>query len=263
MTDHTKKANYLTIETNNLEITWHGPTPEEAPTLVFLHEGLGCVAMWNDFPARLGQATGCGVLVYSRLGYGKSDPCSLPRPLDFMHEEGLNVLPEILNKLKIKDCVLIGHSDGGSISIIYAGGTPALPLRGLITEAAHVFCENITVNSIQKAKVNYEQSDLREKLKKYHGNNVDCAFMGWNTAWLDPDFIHWNIEEYLPGIKVPFLCIQGEDDEYGTLNQVKSIESKASIHVETLILPECKHSPHRDQREATLQAMSDFILRIL
>lgn len=263
MTDHFKDNNYLTIGKNKLEIQWYGPASEKAPTLVFLHEGLGCVSMWNDFPEQLGKATGCGVMVYSRLGYGKSDPCTLPRPLTFMHEEGLQVLPEIITSLKIKDCILIGHSDGGSISIIYAGGTPAFPLRGLITEAAHVFCEDITISSIRKAKLNYEKGNLREKLKKYHGSNVDCAFMGWNMAWLDPDFTHWNIEEYLPDIKVPMLCIQGEDDEYGTLDQIRSIQKNAVGHIETLILPDCRHSPHRDQREKTLQAMTVFISKLL
>ncbi|MFH1481517.1 MAG: alpha/beta hydrolase, partial [Pseudomonadota bacterium] len=203
------------VDEKRLETAWYGPPPDKAPTLVFLHEGLGCVAMWHDFPAKLSSATGCGALVYSRLGYGRSDPCPLPRPVRFMHDEGLQVLPALLEVAGIRQCILIGHSDGGSIAIIYAGGTSAIPLRGLITESAHVFCEERTVRSIQIAGENYKKGRLRKKLEKYHGDNVDCAFWGWNGAWLHPDFKNWNLEEYLPGIDVPMLVIQGEHDEYG------------------------------------------------
>ena len=139
--------------------------PEEALTLVFLHEGLGCADMWRDFPGELAAATGCGALVFSRLGYGGSDACALPRPLRFMHHEGLGVLPELLEKAGIEDCILVGHSDGGSIGIIYAGGTKALPLRGVITEAAHVFCEDLSIESIQAARERYLEGHLRERLK--------------------------------------------------------------------------------------------------
>jgi pimeloyl-ACP methyl ester carboxylesterase len=254
---------HLIVDGKRLEIAWHGPSPEEAPTLVFLHEGLGCVAMWRDFPAKLSATTGCGALVYSRLGYGRSEPCALPRPVRFMHDEGLQVLPKLLEVAAIRECILIGHSDGGSIAIVYAGGTAAPFVRGLITEAAHVFCEAKTVRSIQKARENYEQEDLRRKLEKYHGDNVDCAFWGWNGAWLHPDFINWNLEEYLPGIKVPMLVIQGEDDEYGTSAQVEAIARQAGAGAEVLMLPDCGHSPHRDQSTATFQAMTDFISRLL
>ena len=166
---------YLKIGDTQLEAAWYGPSPKEAPTLVFLHEGLGCVSMWRDFPARLSAATGCGALVYSRLGYGRSDPCLLPRPIRFMHDEGLLVLPEVIKISGIQDFIIIGHSDGGSIAIVYSGGMPAHSLRGIITEAAHVFCEDITVKSIQKAKDDYLNGDLRGRLQKYHGDNVDCV----------------------------------------------------------------------------------------
>ncbi len=253
---------YIEIDGKRLETEWHGPPPSEALTLVFLHEGLGCVAMWRDFPARLAEATGCGALVFSRLGYGRSDACSLPRPISFMHEEGLNVMPAFLDAAGIKACILIGHSDGGSIGIIYAGGTPALPLKGLITEAAHVFCEDLSVKSIREAKDQYLNGDLREKLAKYHGDNVDCAFWGWNGAWLDPDFMHWNLEEFLPGIKVPMLAIQGEQDQYGTPAQLEAIARQAGVKTEALMLPDCAHAPHAEQTEATFQAMQEFILKI-
>ena len=254
--------NYIEVDGNRLEIEWHGAPPDEALTLVFLHEGLGCVAMWRDFPARLAAATGCGAMVYSRLGYGRSDACSLPRPISFMHQEGLNVLPALLDAARIKACILIGHSDGGSISIVYAGGTPALPLKGLITEAAHVFCEELSVQSIREAKEKYLNEDLRKKLAKYHGDNVDCAFWGWNGVWLDPDFMQWNLEEFLPGIKVPMLAIQGEQDQYGTPAQLEAIAKQAGGEINPLMLPDCAHAPHIDQTEATFQAMQDFILKI-
>ncbi len=253
---------HLLVHGDKLEAAWFGPLPEEAPTLIFLHEGLGCTAMWRDFPARLGKATGCGVLVYSRLGYGNSDPCYLPRPLDYMQNEGLNTLPEVIRATGIRECVLIGHSDGGSIAIVYAGGTPAFPLRGLITEAAHVFCEEASVRSIQEAGENYLHMDLSEKLKKYHGLNSDIAFWGWNKAWLDPDFMNWNIEEFLPGIRVPLLAIQGKEDQYGTPAQIKAIESGAGGEVEVLMIDRCRHSPHLEQEEIVFEAMKRFILKV-
>ena len=250
---------YMTIGGRRLELLRHGPPPGEAPTLVFLHEGLGCVDMWRDFPAKLANATGCGALVYSRLGYGRSDPCSLPRPVHFMHDEALAVLPEVLTAAGIQEYILVGHSDGGSIAIVYAGGTPAPLLRGLITEAAHVFCEPQTLASIRKAKLDYENGDLRSKLRKFHGPNTHCAFRGWNGAWLHPDFVHWNLEEYLPGITVPMLVIQGDNDEYGTHRQVEAISRKAGAGAQTLLLDECGHSPHRDQEKAVLDAMQAYI----
>ncbi len=258
----THRNRYLLVGKKRLEIAWHGPSPEEAPTLVFLHEGLGCVAMWHGFPRKLAAATGCGALLYSRLGYGRSEPCSLPRPVRFMHHEGIHVLPELLRAAGIRECILIGHSDGGSIAIIYAGGTPATPLRGLITEAAHVYCEEITVRSIQSAGENYNKKGLRLKLAKYHGDNVDCAFWGWNRAWLHPDFRNWNLEEYLPRIKVPMLAIQGKDDEYATPSQLKTIARHAGTGAQTFLLPDCGHCPHQEQYMATFQAMTNFILHI-
>ena len=254
---------FLTVGGNRLEVAWYGPPPDKAPTLIFLHEGLGCVAMWRDFPQALAAATGCGALVYSRLGYGQSDPCELPRSVSYMHQEGLEVLPELLEVAGIRDCIIIGHSDGGSIALIYTGGTSAQPVRAVITEAAHVFCEEISVQSIAAVKEPFRTSNLREKLAKYHGENVDCAFWGWNGAWLHPDFLNWNLEEYLPHIQVPLLVIQGEDDQYGTLAQVESIAKHAGARAEVLKLPDCGHTPHREQREATFAAMKTFIDKAL
>jgi pimeloyl-ACP methyl ester carboxylesterase len=257
------RPEYIIVNGKRLEIRWHGPPPNQAPTLVFLHEGLGCVAMWRDFPARLAAATGCGAMIYSRLGYGRSDPCDLPRPVRFMHAEGLIVLPQVLDIAKIERCILIGHSDGGSIGIIYAGGTSATPLLGLVTEAAHVFCEEISVHAIEKAREAFLNTDLRSRLAKYHGTNVDCAFWGWNGAWLHPEFIRWNIEAYLPGIRVPTLALQGANDHYGTPAQLASIAHKAGAGAEVVLLSDCAHSPHYEQPEATLQKMKTFVLDIL
>ncbi len=245
-----------------LEYEWHGPGPEAAPTLVFLHEGLGCVTTWRDFPARLAGATGLGALVYSRAGYGHSDPVPLPRSLRFMHDEALLVLPEVLDALGIRDAILVGHSDGGSIALIHGGGVPGAKVRGLVLEAPHVFVEDLTVASIAQAAETYGQGDLRRSLERHHRANVDVAFWGWNRAWLDPGFRSWNIEEYLPNIQCPVLVIQGEDDEYGTLAQIDAIEAGCGGPVRRLVLPRCGHSPHREQPEGALGAMVDFVRRI-
>ena len=254
---------FIRVGGRKLEAVWYGPPPEEALTLIFLHEGLGCVEMWRDFPERLGKATGCGVLVYSRLGYGKSDPCPLPRPLSYMEAEGLYTLPEIIRVLGIRECILIGHSDGGSIALVYAGGTPALPLKGVITEAAHVFCEEISVRSIREAGRNYLYGNLRAKLERYHGANTGVAFWGWHNAWLDPDFRRWNIEHYLAGIRVPLLVVQGKEDPYGTTAQVRAVAAKAGGGAEVLLLDHCRHAPHAEQGEVVFEAMKRFIDRLL
>ncbi|MDX1593148.1 MAG: alpha/beta hydrolase [Gammaproteobacteria bacterium] len=251
----------LHVDGRRLEAAWWGPPPGVAPTLVLLHEGLGCVALWRDFPARLAAATGCGVLAYSRLGYGGSDPCPLPRPLTYMHDEALEVLPRVLEAARIRDAVVVGHSDGGSIALVHAGGCDTPALRGVVTFAAHVFCEELSVKSIDAARRAYEEGDLRARLARYHGTNVDCAFWGWNRAWLDPEFMHWNLEEYLPGIDVPVLAIQGRDDEYGTAAQVEAIV--AGCGAEPLFLDDCGHSPQRDREHATLEAVSRFVRRVL
>lgn len=253
----------LTLGGKRLEAVWHGPPPEQAPTLVFLHEGLGSVSLWKDFPEALAAATGYGALVFSRLGYGKSEPIPLPRPIDYMQREALESLPEVLRNAGIREHVLVGHSDGGSIALVYAGGTPAVGLRGLVLEAPHVFCEDVSVASIAKARETFaSDAEYREKLRRHHGDNLECAFRGWNDAWLDPAFLRWNIEEYLPGIRVPALLIQGEDDEHGTRAQVDAIARQAGAGAEVLMLPECGHSPHRDQRERVLQAMAAFVRRL-
>ncbi len=245
---------------DRLEFAWRGPGPEDAPTLVFLHDGTGCAATWRDFPETLARKTGCGALVYSRAGYGGSDPVPLPRPLTYMHREGFDVLPETLDAAGVREAFLVGHSDGGSIALLHASTRRALPrVRGLLLEAPHVFCEEITVRSIERTREEYLQGDLRTKLERYHGGNVDCAFWGWNRAWLDPGFRAWNIEDRLPEVTVPVLVVQGIDDPYGTLRQVDAIERGCGGPVRRCILPRCGHSPHRECRESTLAEMAAFV----
>jgi pimeloyl-ACP methyl ester carboxylesterase len=252
---------FLQVEGVRLEARWTGPPPAEAPTLVFLHEGLGSTSLWRDFPDRLSEATGQGALIYSRAGYGKSDPVPLPRPVRFMHDEAA-ILPQVLAAAGIRDHILIGHSDGASISLIHAGSGPAPGLRGVILEAPHVFTEPHGLASIARIREAYRDTDLRARLARHHGDNVDVAFHGWNGVWLDPEFAAWNIEEYLPAIRVPILILQGEDDEYGTWAQVEAIKRGSGGPVESIAIPDCGHSPHREQPDITLRAMREFIIRL-
>ena len=232
---------------------------DDRPTLVLLHEGLGSMAMWRDFPGRLAHATGCNAVVYSRYGYGKSDPLGEDRGVRYMHDEALVTLPALIDKLAIPWPILVGHSDGGSIALIHAGAGKRA-VTGVVTLAAHVLVEDVSVASIAAAKTAFATTDLRARLARYH-DNVDVMFRGWNDIWLDPDFRAWNIEEYLPGIACPVLAIQGEDDEYGTMEQMRRIGAKVK-DVELLALEDCRHSPHRDQPDAVLEAVTRFVDRI-
>ncbi|MET0395853.1 MAG: alpha/beta hydrolase [Longimicrobiaceae bacterium] len=254
---------FLEAGGHRLEYAWHGPPPDAAPTLVFLHEGLGCVSLWRGFPERLAEATGCGALVYSRAGYGRSDPVPLPRPVRFMHDEGLRVLPEVLDAAGVRDAVLVGHSDGASIALVHAGSGTADRVRALVLEAPHVFVEDVSVRSIAAIGEAYRHGGLRDRLARHHGANVDCAFHGWNGVWLDPEFRAWSIEEFLPRVSVPILVVQGEADEYGTLAQVEAVRGGAAGPVEAVVLPGVGHSPHRDAPEATLAAMARFVSAVL
>ncbi len=249
----------VVVDGKRLETLWVEPADKACTTIVMLHEGLGSVALWKDFPQRLASRTGCGVLAYSRYGHGGSDKLLEKRPVQFMHHEGEVVLPELLDKLGVAKPVLLGHSDGGSISLIFAGKYPERP-RALILEAPHVFVEDLSVASITEAKVAYMTTDLPRKLGRYH-QHVDETFWGWNDIWLDPEFRSWNIEEYLPAMRCPILCIQGEEDEYGTIAQVEAIKAQVPA-TEVLMLPNCKHSPHRDQSEATLERMAEFVAEV-
>src|SRR5579864_4470577 len=256
---------------HRLEVQRLPASHSHAPELVFLHEGLGSISLWKDFPARVAAATGCPVTVYSRYGHGASDPLTEPRPVRFMHDEALHVLSDLLAQLHIEDPILIGHSDGGSIALIFAGSNQAgssravsAPasanhrVRGLVLLAPHVFVEDLSIASITQAKVNFETTNLPEKLVRHH-SDAARTFSGWNDIWLHPDFRSWNIEEFLPRIRCPILAIQGLDDEYGTMAQVEAIKAKSGGPVEILALENCRHSAHRDQPDAVLQAITKFV----
>lgn len=245
-----------------LEYAGFGPTPRGAQAvIVLLHEGLGCVALWRDFPARLAAATGCPVFAYSRAGYGQSEPVSLPRPLDYMTREAVEVLPQVLDALGAGRVVLCGHSDGATIAAIYAGSVEDFRLRGLMLMAPHFFTEPGGLASIREAREAYANTDLRTKMARYHAD-PDNAFLGWNGAWLDPGFEAWNVAEVIDCIRVPTLALQGVEDQYGTHEQVNVIERRSYAPVEVVMLEACRHSPHLEQPEATLAAMAEFMARL-
>ncbi len=225
-------------------------------TLVFLHEGLGSISFWRDFPAALAAATGCPAVVYSRYGYGGSDVLEAPFAVDYMHREALETLPELLAKLAIERPILVGHSDGASIALVYAGARHGL--AGVVALAPHVFVEDVSVKSIAAAKVAFETTDLPEKLARHHAD-ARKTFYGWNDIWLHPDFRRWNIEAFLPGIRCPVLAIQGTNDEYGTMAQVEAIARQVRGPCEIVKLDACGHSPHRDQPEATRAAIARLV----
>lgn len=255
-------TSYLTAAGHRLEYAWLGPDPDEAPTLVFLHEGLGSLATWKDFPNEVAAATGCGAFLYSRWGYGKSDPRIDPCNKHYLRDEALTALPEVLSQMGIRQPILIGHSDGASLALIYAGAN-SNDLRGLVLEAPHVFVEDITLAGIERVGQLYKSTDLPQRLARLHGDQANAVFQNWYETWLGPDFRSWNIEAYLPAIRCPLLIIQGEDDEYGTIKQVDAIRTQVSGPVEVRMLPNCRHTPHRDQRQATYQAMTQFIRNLI
>ena len=242
-----------------LEVDRIGVGRSGAAPIVMLHEGLGSVAMWKDFPHRVAHATARDVVVYSRAGYGRSSPAALPRQVTYMHDEALVVLPALLDTLDIRRPVLVGHTDGGSIALIHAGRS-GRPVAGLALMAPHVIVEDLSISSIAAAKVAWATTDLRGRLARYH-DDADAAFRGWNDIWLHPDFRAWNIEDCAAAVAVPVLAIQGEDDEYGTMDQVERI-ARLSSDVEIVRLADCRHSPHRDQSEAVLGHLVRFVDRL-
>jgi pimeloyl-ACP methyl ester carboxylesterase len=250
-------AGFLTLGAGDLEYRMIGPSPDDAPTIVMLHEGLGSVGLWGDFPDRLQAATGFGVFAYSRAGYGASTPVALPRPLDYMHIEALELLPKLLDQIGFRQGLLLGHSDGASIAAIYAGGVADHRVRAVVMMAPHFVVEDISVTSIAEIKTAYETTDLKAKLARWH-SDVDNAFYGWNGAWLDPKFRAWDISEYLAYIRVPVAIVQGTNDQYGTIRQIEIAEQECYCPVEVTMMPGAGHSPHRDAPEATLNAISEF-----
>ena len=251
----------LTVGATRLEYACWGPRPDQAPTIVLLHEGLGCVALWRDFPAQLGAATGMGVMAYSRAGYGQSDGAPLPRPLDYMTREAVDVLPQALDAIGFQRGVLMGHSDGATIAAEYIGRVADMRVRGVVLMAPHFFTEPMGLEAIRAAKAAYEGGDLRARLAKYH-RDPDNAFRGWNDAWLAPGFAAWNVGDVIDYWRIPALAIQGVGDQYGTLAQITEIESRAYSPVDTLILEDCRHAPHLDQPQAVLDAAAEFCARL-
>lgn len=248
---------FLSIGGASLEYKWLAPQSAEAPTIVMLHEGLGSVGLWGDFPEKLQQATGAGIFLYSRAGYGQSSSVALPRPLDYMQREALDVLPKILDAISFKRGLLLGHSDGASIAAIYAGSHQDHRLQGIALIAPHFVVEDVSVKSIAAIKTTFETTDLRAKLARWH-RDVDNAFYGWNGAWLDPKFRDWDICEYLAYIRVPVLVVQGKDDQYGTLRQVEIAQEECYCPVDVKIISAAGHSPHRESPQATLEAIEQF-----
>jgi len=249
---------FTTVRGRRIEYAWEG-MDRPAPPLVLLHEGLGSVSMWRDFPSALSVASGHPVLVYSRVGHGRSDPIRAPREPSFMHDEALVALPALLDVLSVRAPVLVGHSDGGSIALIHAAES-GRATAGLVVIAPHVKVEECSLRSIREARDAYVTTDLRERLARHH-DDVDSAFRGWNGVWLDPAFRAWSIESLLPKIACPILAIQGEQDEYGTMEQIDAI-ARGARDVRLLKLAECGHAPHRDQRDAVLAAISRFVAKL-
>jgi len=245
-----------------LEYQWLARERSQAPLLVFLHEGLGSLAMWRDFPQRLCDAAGCRGLVYSRPGYGRSTPRAADEAweLDFMHRQAHEVLPALFDALGVdpaKDRLwLFGHSDGGSIALLHAARYPRA-VAGLVVLAPHVMVEDISVASIALARSAYQTTDLRARLARYH-DDPDSAFWGWNDIWLKPAFRHWSIQAELAAIRCPVLAVQGHDDEYGTMQQIREI-ARCVPRAKLLELADCGHSPQRDQPQALIAAVTDFI----
>lgn len=251
-------SGFLDVAGRRLEYVHLGPQPGDAPTLVLLHEGLGSVGLWADFPSRLQAATGCGVFVWSRAGYGASSPAELPRPLDYMQREAVEVLPPLLDAIGFRSGVLVGHSDGASIAAHHMGVVRDPRVRAAVLIAPHFLVEEMCVAAIAEAKVAYETTDLRTRLARWH-ENVDVAFLGWNGAWLDPQFRFWDIRDSLATVDRPMLVIQGAEDQYGTLLQVETAVELSPAPVQTEILPGVRHSPHREARDATIAAIVAFL----
>lgn len=253
---------FLRIGGSDLEYRMIGPSPDEAPTLVLLHEGLGSAALWGDFPDRLQEKTGCGVVVYSRAGYGASSPVALPRPLDYMHREALTVLPALLREIGFRRGALVGHSDGASIAAIYAGGVSDPRLCGLALIAPHFVVEAVSIAAIEATKAAYERADLKAKLSRWH-DDVDNAFLGWSAAWLDPGFRAWDISHYLGRIRIPVAIVQGEADQYGTMRQIEIAQAALRGPLAVTLLGGTGHSPHRDAPDRTLAAVAELVTAAL
>lgn len=234
----------------------------DRPTIIFLHDSLGCIKLWRDFPEKLGKLTNCNILIYDRQGYGASCSFSYSKRDNHYMEQEADLLNELLDFWQIDKAFLFGHSDGGSIALIVAGKYPK-KIQGIITEGAHIFVEDATINGIEEAIKLYKTTDLKNKLEKYHGNKADEMFWAWASTWTSNEFRNWNIEKFLPKIECCSLIIQGEEDEYGTLKQVENIIVKTDRRSKRLVIPNVKHTPHKQVPELILQKSSEFINQIV
>jgi pimeloyl-ACP methyl ester carboxylesterase len=253
---------FIELDGERLEYRLVGRPPVKAPTLILLHEGLGCVGLWGDFPEKLAAATKMSVFAYSRAGYGASSPVSLPRPLTYMHQEAQKTLPKVLKAIGFRRGILVGHSDGASIAVIYAGSVQDHRIRGLALIAPHFFTEDVGLAEIAKAKKAYRSGDLKKKLARWH-KHVNVAFKGWNNAWLNPEFRQWNIVGFLEYIRTPMLILQGTDDQYGTSRQITVARDKCHYPVDVVMLDGVKHAPHRDAPDLTVRSIAEFAKRLL
>lgn len=252
---------YVYIGDNQLMVARSNPW-EGRPTIIFLHDSLGSIKLWRDFPSKLGEITACNVLVYDRQGYGKSGPfISNDRKNNYLELEAA-VVNRLIKQYGIKRAILFGHSDGGSIALITAAKYPS-SILGVITEGAHIFVEDITLQGIREAVKAYQTTSLKEKLEKYHGDKTDALFWAWAKTWLSDEFKNWNIEHFLPVIQCSVLVIQGEKDEYGTLHQVEGITSQVSGVAFQFIVPQVGHTPHKEAAQETLTKAAEFIMKTL
>jgi pimeloyl-ACP methyl ester carboxylesterase len=252
---------FVTVQGRQIEVRRIPGAATDCPPLVFLHEGLGSVGLWRDFPDHVARRVGAPALLYSRFGYGQSDGLLAPRQPSFMHDEALQVLPELLDTLGIQKPILIGHSDGASIALIHAA-MAGRPVAATVLMAPHVLVEACGLESIARAAETYETSDLKARLARHHAR-VDDAFHGWSRIWLDPRFRTWSLAQECAALSVPTLLIQGDNDEYGTLAQLDAIAELAPGPVQRVVLSKCGHSPHRDSEDAVLDAISGFVERVL
>lgn len=249
---------YLLDINGSMLFIYHQENNPNHPTLVFLHDSLGCTALWRDFPTALGQMTSCNILVYDRLGYGKSQAMpDVPRPVHYMEAEA-ETLHNLLNELNITQPILFGHSDGASIGLLTAAKYPDT-IKAVISEAAHVFVEEITLKGIREAMTAYADTNLKTRLEKYHGDNTDILFRAWTLTWTREDFRNWNIESFLHAITCPVLAIQGCNDEFSSMAQVESIMNNVSGPTEKALIEACGHTPHKETPETALRISADFI----
>ena len=246
---------FLALGEAKLEYIDLPATKPGRPELLMLHEGVGSVSMWRDFPATLAAATGCRCIAYSREGFGRSSPRSRPYTPVFMHEEAFDVLPQLREALAIERPVLVGHSTGASMALIHAGAD-RWPVAAVVAMAPLTYVEESNLASIRAAREMYQTTRWREKLARHH-DDVDAAFFGWNDIWLAAEFRSWSIAADIAGIRSPILVVLGEGDPYSTPAQVKVIEENAvrSERFELLVLPDCGHEPHRDQPAQVVAAV--------